>query len=226
MNNNIICGRFYKAYYLIKKNLATTNYQSLRWVPNPIKPLNNIITSFHFDCYGMFFSWIFRDKLDYIKDELIYLWSLEAINNNYTNKYGDLLWFAYLLATKHQRYILKNTVFDSWNTNNKYRNGTINFSENIFKYSKNINCNCNKIEKGTILLWCNNYTYKKNQKYGHIVICLEEPVYISSKKFILKCGETTINKRCSGLQIKYRLFYHKNSDIYYQKKLVIISKIE
>ena len=75
-------------------------------------------------------------------------------------------------------------------------------------------------------MWCNKFTNKKNQKYGHIIICLEEPYYISTKKFILRCGETTINNKCSGLQIKDRIFYHKNSDIYYNNKLVIIIKIE
>jgi len=223
---NIICQRFYEAYNLIESNKATTKYISKKWIPNPLKSLNTINTIFHFDCYGMFFSWIFRDKLDYIKDELINLWQIEAINNNYTNKYGDLLWFAYLIANKYQRTILKKNVFNTWNMNNKYRNGTIHFSENIFQYSKNINCNINKIEKGTILLWCNKFSNKKNQKYGHIVICLEEPYYISYKKFALKCGETTINKERSGLQIKERIFYHKNSNIYYNNKLVIICKIE
>ena len=130
----------------------------------------------------MFFSWIYRDKLDYIKDELIYLWSLEAKNNNYTNKYGDLLWFAYLIATKHQRYILKNTVFDSWDVDNKYRNGTIHFSENIFRYSKNINCNCNKIEKGTILLWCNKYTNKKEPTYPPSKIAQQDIPLIDTKE--------------------------------------------
>jgi len=225
MTQNIICKRFYEAYKLIKNNRATTKYMAVKWTPNPLKPLNAINNIFHFDCYGMFFSWIFRDKLDYIKDELINLWKMEAINNNYTNKYGDLLWFAYLVANKDQRTILKETVFSSWNMNNKYRYGTIHFSENTFQYSRNINGNCNKIEKGSILLWCNKFTNIKNQKYGHIVICLEEPYYISDKKFVLKCGETTVNKKCSGLQIKERIFYHKNSDIYYNNKLVIITKI-
>jgi hypothetical protein len=226
MSQPIICQRFYKAYNVIKYNNAATKYMSKKWTPNPLKPLNNKNTHFYFDCYGMFFSWIFRDQLEYIKDELINLWHIEAINNNYTNKYGDLLWFAHLIANKHQRDFLEKSVFNTWNVDNKYRNGTIHFSENTFQYSKNINCNCNKIEKGTILVWCNKYTNKKNLKYGHIVICLEEPYYISNKKFILHCGETTVNKKCSGLQIKDRIFYHKKSDIYYNNKLVIITKID
>ena len=222
MTSNIICSRFYEAYNLIRKNNASTKYQVKRWKPKPLKSLKKINTEFYFDCYGMFFSWIFRDKLEYIKDELLKLWSIEAENHNYINKYGDLLWFAYLLATKNQKYILIKKVFNTWNNN--YRNGNINFIENTLCYlQKNVS---NEIKKGSILLWCNKYENKKNQKYGHIIICLEKPIYISCYTFILKCGETTINNSFNGLQIKYRYFYHKNSDIYHNNKLVIIGNLK
>jgi hypothetical protein len=72
MNNNnniIILSRFYDAYYLIIENEASTNYQSTKWFPTPLKIIPNKPSHFNFDCYGMFFSWIFRDKLEHIKKE-------------------------------------------------------------------------------------------------------------------------------------------------------------
>ena len=67
-----------------------------------------------------------------------------------------------------------------------------------------------------------DFTYESCEKIDDICV----HVSMSEGIYAFVGGETTINRRCSGLQIKYRLFYHKNSDIYYKNKLVIISKIE
>ena len=173
----------------------------------------------------MFFSWIFRDKLEYIKKELMHIWKKEALLDNYSAKYGDLLWFSYLVANIKQRDKLIKNVFPSWNINNKYRNGKIRFSNSIFSNSKNIDYPNDKIKKGDILLWCNQFQNKKYQKYGHIIIALEKPKIICPNRLLIKCGETTINKNSDGLQIKNRIFKKTDDGLYYRDKLVIISRI-
>ena len=224
-NNNIILSRFYDAYYLIIADKASTTYQSTKWSPKPLKNIPNKPRHFDFDCYGMFFSWIFRDKLEHIKKELMYIWKKEALLNNYSTKYGDLLWFAYLLANVKQRDELIKNIFPSWNINNKYRDGTIRFSNSIFPNAKNIDYPNDKIKKGDILLWCNQFQNNKYQKYGHIIIALEKPKIIYPNRLLIKCGETTVNKNINGLQIKNRIFKINDDGLYYRDKLVIITRI-
>ena len=219
-----IIDRFYQAYDLILDKHAKTNYQSYSWYPSPLKIPPIKPKYFNFDCYGMFYSWIFRDKLEYIKNELMDIWKIESNHRSYPiTKYGDILWFSYLTSNERQKSILKNNIFPSWN--NHYRNSSIDFLNLYCKSLKNIDISNEKIKKGDIITWCNLFENKKKQKYGHIVIVLEEPKYIKHNVIIIKCGETTINKLNNGLQIKNRIFRKKDNDLFFQNKISIITRI-
>ena len=221
--NSFILQRFYEAHDLLMENCAETKYQGVNWTPHPMEKLPSHNQYFNFDCYGMFFSWIFRNKLEYIKNDLLLLWNNEAKSKNYGTKYGDILWFSYLLANNMQKQYLKEHVFPSWNDH--YRKGNVNFSEQISYAFRNININNEKIQPGDIIIWCNHFQNKPQQKYGHIVIALEHPKFISKEKCIIKCGETTNEGLQKGLQIKNRIFTQKGQTLFYRNKFAIITRI-
>lgn len=221
--NSFILQRFYEAHNLLLENQAETKYQAINWIPHPLKELPTIIQHFNFDCYGMFFSWIFRNNLDYIKHDLLALWKNEAKSKNYSAKYGDILWFSYLLADNMQKQYLKQHVFPSWNEH--YRKGSVDFLEQHSCSFKNINIHNEKIQPGDMIIWCNYFQNKPYQKYGHIVIVLEHPKFISKQKCIIKCGETTSEGIKKGMQIKNRIFTQKGQSLFYRNKFAIIARI-